>query len=77
VPKEALKVRKTYTATERSWLRLGMGIGGEFGDHGKQMRVVKIGKPYRPPDEKENLIDVEAIPVNRRPIPRKVRSERR
>lgn len=57
---------KTYTTSEKSWLRAtgrGMWIGSEFGDHGRWMRIVSIGVAYRPAGENRNLIDVEAIEI--------------
>jgi hypothetical protein len=52
---------KKYTVPEKSLLRqIGRGfwVGSTFMDHGKMMRIVAIGPPYR--DGQENLIDVQA-----------------
>jgi hypothetical protein len=59
---------KTYTVTEKSWIRQagrGTSIGSEFLDHGKLMRIISIAVVYRRDGEKDKLIDIVAAEIPR------------
>lgn len=54
-------VKRAYTLSEKSWRRSvgqGMWIGSCFGDHGRTMQIVKIGRRYK--DGNQWVLDIEA-----------------
>jgi hypothetical protein len=58
--------KKTYTLSEKSFRKQagrGMWVDSVFGDHGRTMRVTKVGQRYK--DGAEWLIDVEAVEIEK------------
>lgn len=57
-------MERTYTLPEKSFLRQagrGFWIGDTFQDHGRLMRVVKIGQVRG--DGRERVVDVVAVEI--------------
>jgi hypothetical protein len=56
--------KRTYTLSEKSFRKQagrGMWVDSVFQDHGRTMRVTKIGQRYK--DGAEWLINVEAVEI--------------
>jgi hypothetical protein len=58
--------KRTYALSEKSFTRQagrGMWVGSLFQDHGRAMKVIKVGQRYK--DGTEWLIDLEAVEIEK------------
>jgi hypothetical protein len=58
--------KRTYALSEKSFRRQvgsGMWVGSVFGDHGRTMKVIKVGQRYK--DGTQWLIDIEAVEIEK------------
>ena len=57
---------KTYTWREdvaNKWIHSGFGLGSEFQDHGRSMRVVEVSQPYWSCDHNAVMIDYNCLQI--------------